>query len=1362
MKSDVKFLIELAISFIPFILFAIYNSKANIKKENRNRQYPMPFAAVIYTIVVWIFMSKLATLFLTIVTKITEFIDGISFLSSFGISEFITNLHTSWGIYFELIIFNVFALVLFIIFKGFVISILSKIKITKDSFVAPLIEIFYSYDEEEDCWYIRDHLGQARTYIKTVYYATCFAAGLTLMISCALCMKHLVSAPFYPVFAVIIIGEMAFFVDGIHPEERKSSLTMQADKSRHVAMYPLLRKPLRTLFGDKLSAEGTTVNNGGITGGAIEDVLAALSEEGGHLGKNYAAFIRRKMEIGLKPNVDYVRCGYDLATGKSLLFNTPFYDKLNPYLFYAMNRELMTGGKIMVVLGRHATEDDLQRWISTGMKEMSNIPDFWKVAVLSGDKVNEDELPDIGIISRSGVHDLDIHKNNLSFLRKVSFVFVVEPSRLVTTAQIGLNLLIKNCGSERPITFCSVDRNCDGLVDALSHILMTNITEVNATEYPHGMSSYMYWTVDDDYVQHRIIPGVSRFLGMGTELSMVALKNQVKKAVWYGGEAFPVKDAHWIAKQYYYDLLDYANLPTNQETFDKSFQTSFNMCDERVNDYSFITVEDDRYNLFETRRNFATIAEQQGFVNVISSEYMLREYMSTNTELFTADAKAIPYITADYARTKRNAILSLCLLLCVDSVQEEVLDRQMTVLNIETDDPVSEIWKEICVIFGDDEAAEKDGTPILSVRTRDGKSALFHKDETIIFKRAYSVESGKFESVYTIENADFSRIILDDLQNASYIAEQESKDIYIGTELKGHVYQKYMPGQFFTLNGKYYEMVSTATDNRILVRRASEHIGGRLAYRQVRNYTIHNVEDSSSMGELKSVNNIDIHYQYADFSVETPGYWKLRAYNDFDNGDLVKVNGVPEREYHHKQILKFDFSKLGDAFTDSVRMTLTNLLNEVFVTLFADNQPFISAVTPGSYDAPLTYSLALDESIENADKCIFIIEDSQLDIGLLIAVERNVKRILQIVSDYLAWNDEMIAESIRKQNETPAAANSAAGSFDAYADDGKTPAEEKKGFFGRIGAWFKNLFKKKDKSKDNGGTAGGATDGLSPKERKKAEKAAKKAAKKAEKEAKKAAKKAKKQGDPASEVQTANEPSTEATQAVPTAENPAEGEMTSAEEISGEEITSEEITSEEFTEEAEASEGEIAEGEYAYTDGELPTEENPYDEGMPVEAELPEGEEPSTEEAYEGEELSEGEELTDTEEYIGEEEVAEAEEEFSEEASETEEYSDEEASAEEYLGEEAETETEELPADDDTSDAEADSDDAELAETEVPYEETYAEEASEADELPAEVEITETDEVFTAGEAPEEIITEEIQNEESEEEHSEGEVNEYA
>lgn len=1098
--NNIMFFVELVVSFLPFILLAFLNSKANVKKENRNRQYAMPVVAVLYSVILLIFSKQLSELFVNLFLKLADMFEKIN-LSA--VAEFIRNLYTSWGIYLTLVLFNTAALLLYIIIKRVITAILGRAKVKRNTSIGSIVELFYTYDEEDDRWYIKEHFGQARTFIKTAYYGGCFVSGLALLISCGLCMNNLVSTPFYPVFAVIIIGEMAFYIDGLEKGQQKSNLTVQADNSHRIAMYPMLRKPLKALFGDKLSAEGTTVNNGGVSGGAIEDILVGLERNGGHIGKNYSAFIRRKMEKGLKPNVDYVRSGYDLATGKSLLFNTPFYDKLNPYVFYAMNRELLTGGKVLIVLGRHGTEEDLRQWTATGMKAVSNIPDLWKIEVLSGKKVNEENLPDIGIISRSAVHDLDVHKNNLPFLRNVSFVVVVEPSKLVTTAQIGLNLLIKCCGKERSITFCSVDRNCDGLVDALSHILMTSITEVSATEYPHGMSSYMYWTADDDYLQHRILPGVSRFLGMGTELSMVALKNQVKKTVWYGGEAFPVLDAHWIAKQYYYDLLDYAQLPTNQETFDNCFQASFNMCNERVSDYSYICVEDDRNNLFETRRNFATIAEQQGFVNVISSEYMLREYMSDNTEIFTADPKAIPYITADYARTKRNSILSLCLLLCIDSVKEEMLLRQLKMLNIEAKDTVAEMWKEICTIFGSDTVTDKQGNPILSVENCDGKTLSFEKNDTIIFRREYSVESGKFESVYTIENADFSRIILDDLQNASYIAEQESKDVYIGTELKGHVYQKYMPGQFFTLNGKYYEMVSTASDNRILVRRASEHIGGRLSYRQVRNYTINHLEDSPSMGALKSVNNIDIHYQFADFSVDTPGYWKLRAYNDFDNGDLVKVNGVPTREYHHKQILKFDFSKYGDAFTDSIRMTLTNLLNEVFVTLFADNQSYISAVTPGNYDAPLTYSLELAEDIENADKCIFIIEDSQLDIGLLIAVERNVNRIFQIISDYLTWNDEKIAESLRKPEAY--IKEKISDSFDVYAEDEKP--EKKKCLFGRIGDWFKKVFKKKnkkDKDETNAPDAGSESeDGLTPKQRKKAEKALKKAERKSAKEEKK-------------------------------------------------------------------------------------------------------------------------------------------------------------------------------------------------------------------------------------------------------------------
>lgn len=228
------------------------------------------------------------------------------------------------------------------------------------------------------------------------------------------------------------------------------------------------------------------------------------------------------------------------------------------------------------------------------------------------------------------------------------------------------------------------------------------------------------------------------------------------------------------------------------------------------------------------------------------------------------------------------------------------------------------------------------------------------------------------------------------------------------------------------------------------------------------------------MGALKTVNGIDIYYQFADFSVKTPAYWRLSAYNDFKNGKLVEINGVPDRSYRHKQILKLDFSKLGEGFTDSVRMTLTNLLNEVFTTLFADNQPFITAVTCGEFGLPMTYSLHIDGA---EDKCIYIIEDSQLDIGLLIAMERNLNRILQIISDYLLWNAEMIRKSME-----PPAAPSEQGQKSSLSELAKAveAAEgkpKKKCFFKCIIDWFKNLFRRKKKDPADGAQP---TDGADP------------------------------------------------------------------------------------------------------------------------------------------------------------------------------------------------------------------------------------------------------------------------------------------
>ena len=1048
----------LYLSFIPFIVFVFLNAKANVKKEQRCKQFFMPFVALVASVVMFLFMNRIGKAYLGFFNKIVDTLndwifklgdysylaflrDILSYVSKI-INDFLTKINP---VYVLLVLFNVCSMLLFLILKKTLLAAFASKK-TNVSQSNQFVSVFYDYDEKSGMWYIRENFGQAKTFIKVAYYATAAISAVAVFVSFYLCSRGMIIVPFYPVFPLLIMGEVAFFIDGVEYSQLGSTLSAEIDNSRHITNYAILRKKLKDIFGDKLCADGTTVNNGIVKSASVDQILDEIVAEYGKSGENYAMFIKKKTRDGFKPGADYVRSGIELASGKSLLFNTPFYNKLSPYLFYALHDALLKGGKVLIVLGRHGTEDDIISWCNRGFSEVTGLPSLWSIKQLGSDGAD----CDIGIVTRSGVHDLQLHRANREFLSSVSFVFLVEPSRLVTTAQIGLNLLVGNISVTNNAVYCSVDKNCDGLVDSLSHILMTNITEVSATEFPEGTSSYMCWKADNEHLQHRLTTGISRYLGMGTEISFSALKNQVENAVWYGGDAYPVLDQHWIAKQYYHDLLSITSLPSTQETYDKYFKVSFNQCNEQVRDNSFITVEDEAFNLFEVKRVFSTISKKQGFVNVISSDYMLRDYMTENNEIFTTDPKAIPYISADYARTARNIILKIFLRMSILGMRKEDVARELMLAGLDSDaSRLREIiWKHLCEIYcenGEDEIA---------VETPHGLQIF--TAEVISCKREYSLETSKFEDIFRISDIHFRQYVIDDLQNARYIAEKGNESTFLGTELRGHILQKYLPGQFITLNGKYYEMLSLSSDNQVIIRRAADHITARYSYRQIRKINLQAARDNDLMGALRSINGVKIYNQFATFTVDTPSYWTMRGCNDFETAKKVIINGVPQRKYVNKHILKIDFSEFGEKFTDEIRVTLTVLLNEVFQTMFAENQPYIYALTKGEFEKPLTYSLEGDAA---SDNCIYIVEDSLLDIGLLVSVERNLERIMHIISDYLAWNKSVYypepkAKEEEKTDKTPENA-------DKESEDGKKKKKNPvKSFFGKIGDFFKNIFGK--------------------------------------------------------------------------------------------------------------------------------------------------------------------------------------------------------------------------------------------------------------------------------------------------------------
>lgn len=1029
MIDNILLIVKLIIAVFPFVLLCIRSRKTNLVKPDRSRQFYMPVIGVIYSIAAMLLINPINTWLMKLINNIPVWINTIAglpfvsgrigkFLAAFSdvVSRFIQEINLSFWVFF---VSNTAIILAYLVIKRICLSVADKFVSHESGLHDRIAEHFYEYVSDKDKWCLREEAVQARFFLKIFYYGALTVSVLLMLLSRNFYYNGLLKMVFYPVFGIIIVGELYFYLDGSTKEEYVTNILGETEESDKIINYTLLRKFLRRLFGDKLLAENTSVNNS-LSDITNDELIRNIEKIEDAKVSAYAAFIRKLNSSGFSLDHNYVRSGLDLLNGKSVLFNNPFYNDLLPYIFYPINRVLLKHKKVLIVLGRHAIEEDIKKWFEDGIDAVTNLPFLWNVEVLG---IMPAKNVDVGIITRSDVLDIKLHNSNAEFFDDVELMVIIEPSKLISTAQIGLNMIVRKCRGEenKNIAYCLCDKNCDGLVDAMSHILMTSITEVMATNKHTGTSSYMCWEADDEYLHHRIAPNISRYLGIGTELSFAALKNQVSETMWFGGETFPVLDIRWIAKQYYYELMQYAGLPTNQTAMDERFFASPNFWSAKIRRNNYFVVEDESLNMFEILRNFATRSTEQGFINVISSDYLLKDYMADNAAIFEADAKAIPYIAADYVRSDRNTILRLALMMSTFPVSADTLKKELSLIGIKVYDLKKQLWYEMFLCYADtksvrnlpteyNEAVEAASRLCLSGFCGiEGGIGIDILEETDI----YNVKHGKLEHTFSIKSPLFLDNCISELKSAGYIAEDEEGDkYYLGAELYGQIYQKYLPGQFFTFGGKHYEMRQLTADGQILVRRAADHINSRPGYRQIREYSILGVNSSDKMGASRDISGIKVIREYADIRVRTPGYYSMERYGDFETAKKVmfggEKGGIPERIYHNKEIMRVELPDIDNMQKDKLRYTITVLFNEVFRTLFAENHSYIVALTACSgslseVTEPLTYSIKGEDCSVN-ENSIYIVEDSQLDMGLIDAAERNLHRILGILHDYLDWH----------------------------------------------------------------------------------------------------------------------------------------------------------------------------------------------------------------------------------------------------------------------------------------------------------------------------------------------------------------------
>ena len=240
------------------------------------------------------------------------------------------------------------------------------------------------------------------------------------------------------------------------------------------------------------------------------------------------------------------------------------------------------------------------------------------------------------------------------------------------------------------------------------------------------------------------------------------------------------------------------------------------------------------------------------------------------------------------------------------------------------------------------------------------------------------------------------------LRNVPLITEMpDGSRKVVGTRIFDLIYQTWLPSQYLTLEGKYYEVVSISADG-VLLRRAADHFLARHYYRQLRSYKLSIMTENPRADSERTFQGIKMSVERARVDVRTVGYLDMDDYGNIAGAHRIEVTSAQDRRYENKDLLRIVF----DGASAEVTRTIAVVFSELLVTLFPKDHQYLAVLTSSGNALPEGILNQLEGSY--AANEVFVVEDSSIDIGLVSAVERGMQRILETCFEFLDWHEEML------------------------------------------------------------------------------------------------------------------------------------------------------------------------------------------------------------------------------------------------------------------------------------------------------------------------------------------------------------------
>lgn len=703
-----------------------------------------------------------------------------------------------------------------------------------------------------------------------------------------------------------------------------------------------------------------------------------------------------------------------LLKGKNVFYASPFYKDIDACIFFRMFHTLMQQGKGLLLTPGNENIKELVEWMRKGLESISGLKELWHVEELNepiGDV-------DVGVMSFQNIELRQSIDRLKKFFGEVSFVVILRASDMLIGGQEMILALAENIHRySKQCIWLLCDWNAESMLDIFSHLLSADFSYVSATPVGAKETVISYWDVETE--PNYIWDPAKRFLGMEVGIAEVAGRNQVPCMVWYGEEWMPVIDMSWIIGQYYKLYSKKVLQPSIQSKMNVQIQCKTSAISSKIEKESFLVVEDSYCNLYEVGRQYTTRAKDKLYVHILSPNYLLRNFMKSQAETMYYDPKYIAQFTPEYVNSKRNVYLHLIRRLLEGEVSEKVIAELLCAC--EEEENFDKIISNSS--YGMKQGIKRFVEILFNITLN--KDTEIKATSCQIFSEQDRGEI--YEWSFQIISSDVKTMFYKYFQQACYMDETGKKYNIQRLMLAGHLHLKYLPGQYITLEGKYYQverLLELPEETLLVVKRASEQVVERCYYRQLRvyNFLMRNTTAKCIYQEA----GIRLTRLTTDFQAKTEGYITIRKrWNDFEGALENKFQGnSPQqlffREYKGKQVLRIELP-----LDKNAREQLFNLgavIHEMFYTLYPQYCHLLSVAVQwqGEEEQKRRYRGILSEvkyddiqTVMNAEEqnmigkdikgCFYIFEDSCEDMGILRSIERHFRRILQIAAEYIQW-----------------------------------------------------------------------------------------------------------------------------------------------------------------------------------------------------------------------------------------------------------------------------------------------------------------------------------------------------------------------